>query len=93
MTAAIYDNCHTCWNSCPANSTDVCIRLLQADADGVRLVTYTRVAYIDIKTARADTVTGLIAQCNIGVAGCVEIERTETGSRVETAARIAPEFF
>jgi len=53
-----------------------------ADADGIGLARNPFVADIDIEIARGSIPTGVTAQGNIAVAGCVVIERLEADGRV-----------
>src|SRR2546423_15130012 len=50
MTVGVYDNCYTCWNGCPTNASDKCLRLIlyPADANGARLAPQTSIADVDV---------------------------------------------
>ena len=61
---------------------------LVADADGIGLARNPCVADIDIVIARGSIPTGVTAQGNIGVAGCVVVERLETDGRVACPASL-----
>ena len=62
-----------------------------ADANGAGLTGDTLVPYIDIVVARGEITTGEIAQRNVAIAGCVDIERTNTAGRVPAAGCIVVE--
>src|SRR5438034_1517342 len=63
----------------------------QADADGIGLGSYTKVADVDIVIARGKIPTGGFAQRDIPAAACVAKERVSTVGRVEAARCVAKE--
>ena len=71
---------------CPTNASDksAVVRALSADADFVGLARHSRVADIDVVTARGEILTGLKAQGDVAPAGCA-IERLNTSGRVGAA--------
>ena len=70
MAVSVYDNCHTCWNSCPSNPCNVCIRLrsCRPDANGVRFTSDTSVTYRDIVVAVGEIRTAAEPNSDIVVA-------------------------
>ena len=85
----IHPNLHTP-NCCITNAGDKRFRLrsLCADADRVRFVANTRVAYIDVVIACGEIGSGLSAQCDVAAAGCVPMERLMTAGRVVAASGV-----
>src|SRR5262249_39432196 len=63
MTAAIYDNCDTCWNGCTANPGDKSgsLRSLLSDTNCSTLASQTFIADVDIVTPRGEIKTSLEA--------------------------------
>src|SRR5204863_4660138 len=53
MAVGVHDNWYTCWNGCPSNPCNVCIRLRSCcpDANGVGFTRDTSVIYRDIVVA------------------------------------------
>src|SRR5215510_5999887 len=107
MTVGVYDNCYTCWNGCPSYSGDKCGRvvLYPADTNGARFIRLTRIADVNVVTARSEISTGMRAQCHIVVpvtvtkrikadshiliAKKIELERTTAGGSVVAAVCVA----
>src|SRR6184192_383734 len=87
MTTGIYDNCYSCWNSCPADAGNkgVCLFSALADADGLRLARNTVITNIDVVNTCREISTGSIAHCNVIAAGCVAQERIRAVSRIIAA--------
>src|ERR1019366_9179917 len=86
----IYHYCGPC-NDCPIDAGDKSGRmglhrevilighsLREADADGVRLGSNTEVADVDVVVACGEILTGVLAQCDVGVACCTVNERSIT---------------
>src|SRR5438034_1148739 len=93
MTTGIYDNCYSCWNSCPADASNkgVCLFSALADADGLRLARNTVITNIDVVNTCREISTASIAHCNVEAAGGVEKERESTVGRVVSAGCVAKE--
>ena len=91
MTVGVYDNCYTCWYSCPTNASDKGGTLHGADPDSLRLASYTRVADIDIIVARGEIAACAKSQCDVKLANCIARERTVTHGRVLGAGSVLTE--
>jgi hypothetical protein len=91
VTAAIYDNCHTCRNGCPRDAGDKCgpVSLSRTDANGSRLTRNSRVADVDIVIARGEINAGFGAYRDVIAAGCVALKRPITVGRVIEAGCVA----
>ena len=93
MTAAVYDNCNTCWNSCAANPGDECrpLRTLSTDTNGVGFPSHTSIENIDIVATGREVDTGVKTQSDVVVARRIITKRILTGGRVIAAGCVAVE--
>ena len=93
MTVGVYDNCYTCWNSCPANPSDKCgsLRSLFTDTNRVGFASNTSVENVDVVTASGKIDAGGFAQCNVGTARGVVIASAITQGDVIVPAGVGPE--
>ena len=80
MTVGIYDHCVTD-NGGSADGRDkrgglrpVADAYVPSDPDGIAFASDTEVSYIDIVIARVQVVASSVAQSDITVAGCVDLE-------------------
>ena len=89
MTVAIYNNSRA-RNGPPANASDECrsLRSLLADTNGIGFPSNTSVKNIDVVTACGEIFTGVMAQCDVAVAGCVANQRSKTIGSVAFAGGI-----
>ena len=93
MSVGVYENWGTHRNSFPHNTGDVNGGLSshRPDANGIRLVSNTYIADVDIVIARSEIAPGEIAQCDVADAGCVVKERIVTGGSVAVAGGVGKE--
>src|SRR5438552_8723214 len=93
MTVGVNDNWYTCWNGCPSNPCNVCIRLRSCcpDANGVGFTRDTSVTYRDIVVADGVMRNAAEPNSDIVVAVNEARERISADGRVALANGVARE--